>query len=163
MLRFFLFAVIVLCTAAGVAPALVQVDRAQAQRSQLSPALTPGPPALPAPAAIDGFSSVRGQRTEAATATPPPQPPIREIIASAFAPMGPGAVAWGERIAGCESSYNPNAVNAESNARGLFQFLPSTWAGTPFAALSPFDPVANARAAAWLLAAYGPTQWQCRA
>ena len=31
---------------------------------------------------------------------------------------------------------------------GFMQFLPSTWKGSPYAAQSPFDPTANAQAAA---------------
>ncbi len=105
------------------------------------------------------------ERRDVAPAPPatPAQPSVRDIIFSAFAPLGPGAVNWAWQIAWCESKYDPNAVNPASNAQGLFQFLPSTWAGTPYAAYSPFDPGANANAAVWLLQAYGPTQWECRA
>ena len=66
------------------------------------------------------------------------------------------------RIAWCESRYHPNSVNTDSQASGLFQFLPSTWSGTPWANQSPFDPVANANAAAWLYSHYGPGRWACR-
>jgi hypothetical protein len=91
------------------------------------------------------------------------QPSVQDIIREAFQPLGDGYVDWAERIAFCESTYNPNAVNAASGAKGLFQFLPSTWQGTPFASASPFDPRANAQAAAWLLQTYGPSQWECQA
>jgi len=112
------------------------------------------------------------QAARAAQAAPPPPAPappaapapaqsIQGIITSAFSPLGSGAVAWALRVASCESGDNPNAVNASSGASGLFQFLRSTWAGTPYAASSVFDPVANARAAAWLYARSGPGQWQC--
>ena len=96
---------------------------------------------------------------------PPPAPPpsIQQIITDAFSPLGGSAVGWALQIAHCESTNNPNAVNTDSNAQGLFQFLPSTWAGTPYASQSPFDPTANAKAAAWLLQTYGPSQWQCQA
>jgi len=87
---------------------------------------------------------------------------IPDIITAAFSPLGSGAVSWALRVARCESGYNPNAVNASSGAAGLFQFLRSTWAGTPYAASSPFDPVANARAAAWLYVHGGPGNWQCK-
>ena len=70
-------------------------------------------------------------------------------------------MSWALRVAACESGDNPNAVNASSGAAGLFQFLRSTWARTPYAASSPFDPVANARAAAWLYVHGGPGNWQC--
>ena len=44
-----------------------------------------------------------------------------------------------------ESRDDPGA-NPRSGAQGLFQFLPSTWRGTPQgrAGLSPFDPVGGA-------------------
>jgi hypothetical protein len=110
------------------------------------------------------------QAARAATSAPPPPQPaaapaapqsIQGIITSAFAPLGPGAVSWALRVAACESSDNPNAVNASSGASGLFQFLRSTWALTPYAGASIFDPVANARAAAWLYVHGGPGNWQC--
>src|SRR5437899_18883 len=84
-----------------------------------------------------------------------PSGSIQDIIRAAFAPLGSGAVSWALRVASCESGYNPNAVNASSGAAGLFQFLRSTWAGTPYAGSSIFDPVANAKAAAWLYSTYG--------
>jgi soluble lytic murein transglycosylase-like protein len=88
---------------------------------------------------------------------------IQQIILDAFAPLGAAAQTWALRIAKCESNYNPYAVNRSSGAAGLFQFLPSTWAGSPYHAQSPFDPVANARAAAWLYQRSGPSQWECKA
>jgi hypothetical protein len=99
----------------------------------------------------------------AASAAASQSPSVQDIIRDAFQPLGDGSVAWAEKIAFCESTYDPNAVNVASGAEGLFQFLPSTWQGTPFASASPFDPRANAQAAAWLLQTYGPSQWECRA
>jgi hypothetical protein len=93
---------------------------------------------------------------------PPPPPNIAKIINDAFSPLGPAAVTWAMRIAYCESRYHPNSVNTDSGASGLFQFLPSTWSGTPWASQSPFDPVANANAAAWLYSHYGPGRWSCK-
>ncbi|HEY7202361.1 MAG TPA: transglycosylase SLT domain-containing protein [Candidatus Dormibacteraeota bacterium] len=87
---------------------------------------------------------------------------IPAIITAAFSPLGSGAVTWALRVAKCESGYNPNAVNASSGAAGLFQFMRSTWAGTPYAGSSIFDPVANARAAAWLYVHGGPGNWSCK-
>lgn len=144
------------------------------------PALAMGPMATPAPPAqrahqpvSQDLKSDREQMLEAAvqerTAAPAVQaaaqqpPSVQDIIREAFQPLGDQSVDWAEKIAFCESTYNPNAVNASSGAEGLFQFLPSTWQGTPFAAASPFDPSANAHAAAWLLQTYGPSQWECQA
>jgi len=92
----------------------------------------------------------------------PPPPYIAKIINDAFSPLGPAAVQWAINVAYCESRYHPNSVNSESGASGLFQFMPSTWSGTPWASQSPFDPVANAQAAAWLYSHYGPGRWTCQ-
>jgi soluble lytic murein transglycosylase-like protein len=71
---------------------------------------------------------------------------------------------WAYRVAWCESRYNPGAYNRSSGAAGLFQFIPSTWRNTPQgrAGMSPFDPYANAEAAAWLYKVGGPRHWSCR-
>lgn len=104
----------------------------------------------------------------AAAAQPPPPPPppavsgpLPDIIRQSWAPLGPSTANWAVRLAQCESTMNPYAVNRWSGAAGLFQFLPSTWATTPWHAQSPFDPVANSQAAAWLYARYGARQWVC--
>src|SRR5215472_7595263 len=86
---------------------------------------------------------------------------IQAIILDAFAPLGAAAQSWALRVAKCESNYNPYAVNRSSGASGLFQFLPSTWAASPYRASSVFDPSANAHAAAWLYQHSGPNQWSC--
>lgn len=110
--------------------------------------------AQPAPAAA--------AQPAAAAPAPAPQPPtVPQVIQTAFTPLGPDAVNWALRVSSCESQYNPQAVNASTGAAGLFQFLPSTWDSSPYAASSPFDPTANAQAAAWLYQTSGPSQWQC--
>jgi hypothetical protein len=86
---------------------------------------------------------------------------MRAIILAAWAPLGSGTANWAIPLAQCESGLNPYAVNRSSGAAGLFQFLATTWAGTPWRAQSPFDPNANAQAAAWLYAKYGASQWSC--
>jgi regulator of protease activity HflC (stomatin/prohibitin superfamily) len=92
----------------------------------------------------------------------PPPPYIAKIIDDAFGPLGPAAVQWAINVAYCESRYHPNSVNSDSGASGLFQFMPGTWGGTSWASQSPFDPVANAQAAAWLYSRYGPGRWTCQ-
>lgn len=82
-------------------------------------------------------------------------------IEKAFAPQGQAAVNWGLRVAKCESGYNPNAVNPSSGTEGLFQFMPSTWRGTPYGHQNVFDPWYNSLGAAWLYQRDGPGQWQC--
>jgi hypothetical protein len=66
------------------------------------------------------------------------------------------------RVATCESGLDPNNVTPPYDASGLFQFLPGTWASTPFAAQSVFDPVANANAAAWMWSVGRRNEWVCQ-
>lgn len=87
---------------------------------------------------------------------------IAAAIHNAFVALGDRALQWAFNVAWCESRYHPNSVNSSSGAAGLFQFLPSTWAFTPQHASSPFDPVANSNAAAWLYSRDGPSQWVCQ-
>lgn len=69
------------------------------------------------------------------------------------------------RISWCESRHNPAARSPGGHA-GLFQFAASTWAYAShragFGGWSPFNPYANAHAAAWLYRAEGPTHWTCK-
>jgi uncharacterized protein YraI len=66
------------------------------------------------------------------------------------------------RVAQCESGLDPNQVTPPYEASGLFQFLPGTWASTPFAAQNIFDPVANANAAAWMWSVGRRNEWVCQ-
>ena len=66
------------------------------------------------------------------------------------------------RVAICESGLDPYNVTPPYDASGLFQFLPSTWASTPFAGQSIFDPVANANAAAWMWSVGRRGEWVCQ-
>ncbi|MFI5273209.1 MAG: transglycosylase family protein [Ktedonobacterales bacterium] len=67
-------------------------------------------------------------------------------------------------IAACESGYNPGAVNPSSDASGVFQFLPSTWATTSYAGYSPFNAWANVNAAhqVFVRDGYSWREWQCQ-
>jgi soluble lytic murein transglycosylase-like protein len=64
----------------------------------------------------------------------------------------------------CESRWNPLAVNGGgSGSSGLFQFLPSTYARTPYGRHSIFSAWWNALAAAWLVRRDGGwSEWTCR-
>ena len=86
---------------------------------------------------------------------------IQAIIERAFAPLGQRGIAWALCIAKHESGFRPNVCyeNSQSQACGLFQFEPGTWAGTPYAKYSRFNPVANAEAAKWLYTKDGPWPW----
>ncbi len=107
-------------------------------------------------------AQAQAARIAALSNHPPPPPQIAKYIYDAFNPLGPRAVQWAMNVAWCESRYHPNSVNSESGAAGLFQFLPSTWAFTPYSTHSPFDPQYNALAAAWLYHRSGPNQWVCQ-
>jgi hypothetical protein len=135
-----------------------QMAQVDAWSQQLKQGLADYQAQLDAIAAAEAES----QRIAALNNHPPPPAWIGKIITDAFSPLGPDAVVWAMRIAWCESRYHPNSVNSDSQASGLFQFLPSTWGGTPWAKQSPFDPVANAQAAAWLYSHYGPGRWECK-
>lgn len=53
-------------------------------------------------------------------------------------------------IAHRESRYNWNVTNRSSGAAGLFQFMPRTWAYTPYRRKSPYNPRWAALAAMWM-------------
>jgi uncharacterized protein YraI len=65
------------------------------------------------------------------------------------------------QVAQCESLLDPNAVNWASGASGLFQFLPGTFASTPYANYDILDPWANANAAAWMWSVGRRGEWVC--
>lgn len=62
----------------------------------------------------------------------------------------------------CETTDWLHLTNATSGARGPWQFLPSTWATTPLAGFSPYDPLAAALAAAWMHAHGRGGEWACQ-
>lgn len=66
------------------------------------------------------------------------------------------------RVARCESNLDPNAINAGGDTHGLFQFLPSTFASTPYADQSIYDPWANANAAGWMWSQGRRNEWVCQ-
>lgn len=111
---------------------------------------------------VEAEVQAQAARIAALSNHPPPPAYIATLITNAFSPLGARAVTWAINVAYCESRYHPNSVNSSSGASGLFQFLPSTWAFTPQHAQSPFDPAANALAAAWLYKRDGPSQWVCQ-
>ncbi len=66
------------------------------------------------------------------------------------------------RVAMCESNLDPNAVNGPGGSYGLFQFLPGTWATTPYASYDIFDPWASANAAGWMWSVGRRGEWVCQ-
>ena len=68
--------------------------------------------------------------------------------------------AAGIRVMYCESSGDPRADNGV--CKGLFQFNPGTWASTPEAGNSIWDPYAQIRATAWMWAHGRRNEWSCQ-
>ncbi len=89
-----------------------------------------------------------------------------DIIAIIYA----AADRWGQpradmlRVARCESNLDPSAVNPSSGASGLFQFMPSTFAGTPNGKRgeSIFDAYSSADATGWMWANGMRNHWECQ-
>jgi len=86
---------------------------------------------------------------------------VVEAINLAAATYGNGSALW--RKARCETggTYSRHARNTSSGAAGLFQFLPSTWASTPYRVFSPFSAYANALAAGWMHTHGRGGEWEC--
>lgn len=122
------------------------------------------PTTIPAPARA---SVARQVITQPAPAAPHMSAPVvgggsvQQMIRSVFGAYANQALA----IAACESGYNPGATNRSSGAAGIFQFLRSTWAHTPYAGSSPYDAGANIQAAHWVFVhdGYSWREWSCRA
>ena len=90
---------------------------------------------------------------------------VQTIIQDVFGQDTPAAM----NIAWCESTNNPNAINAtaigNSHAEGLFQILyPSTWYTTSQAGNSPFDARANTIAAheIFIRDSHSWREWACQ-
>jgi LysM repeat protein len=90
---------------------------------------------------------------------------VTSMIYSVFGPYAPAAIS----VAKCESDLNPRAYNPISirgnHSIGIFQILyPSTWMGTPQAANSPYDPMANILAAHSIFVrdGYSWREWVCK-
>jgi hypothetical protein len=66
-----------------------------------------------------------------------------------------------KRKARCESRLRWWAYNRASRATGVFQFLPSTWATTPYAGRSPWRAKWSALAAAWMHSVGRGREWAC--
>lgn len=85
---------------------------------------------------------------------------VQDIINQTF-----GGYAWqAQRVAACESGFNPNAVNYSSDAEGVFQFLYGTWVGTPYAGYSRQNAWANVQAAWYVFQrdGYSWREWSCK-
>jgi soluble lytic murein transglycosylase-like protein len=101
-------------------------------------------------------SEVGGERDEGYEAAAPVSGgSISEIISSAAAEFGLDG-GYLLSVASCESRLDPSAVNAVGY-HGLFQFDETTWAAYGYGSI--YDPVAQARTAARLLAAGQTSRW----
>jgi hypothetical protein len=66
------------------------------------------------------------------------------------------------RVARCESTLNPCAVNHSGPYYGLFQYLKSTWRSTPYGNRDIFDPEAQALATGWMWKQGRRNEWVCQ-
>ena len=125
------------------------------------------------PVFADGGVPVEGAPVDAAPAEPVTggtygpggggysEQQITDIIYEAAANYGQSSEDM-LRVARCESSLNPNAVGGGGAYHGLFQFVPSTFAGTPYGQYDIYDPWANANAAGWMWSEGRKSEWVCQ-
>lgn len=66
------------------------------------------------------------------------------------------------RVARCESGLDPHAVGGGGSYIGLFQFVPSTFAATPYGQYEITDAWANANAAGWMWSEGRKGEWVCQ-
>ena len=90
------------------------------------------------------------------------QPNVVEAINLAAATYGYGQTLWAKVNCETGGTLSARALNSSSGAAGLFQFVPSTWASTPYARFSVWSPYANALAAGWMHAHGRAGEWSCR-
>lgn len=92
--------------------------------------------------------------------------PFELLWRRAACESGPGPRAATPPVA--ERHVNPSARNPVAEARsgehavGLYGFLPSTFASTPYASMAITSPYANALAAAWMEKSGRGGEWTCR-
>lgn len=86
---------------------------------------------------------------------PPPAGSVSEILYAAAAEFGLDG-GYLVSVASCESGLNPAAVNP-AGYHGLFQFAESTWASYGYGSI--YDPTAQARTAARMLASGMASHW----
>jgi hypothetical protein len=115
-------------------------------RPAATPEPTPTPTPTPEPVAVAAPAPV---------APPAPAGSITAIIYAAAAEYGLDG-GYLLSVASCESGLNPSAVNP-AGYHGLFQFSVGTWAANGYGSI--YDPVAQARTAARMIAAGGASRW----
>lgn len=90
---------------------------------------------------------------------------IRSLVSRHFHPED---INQAIRVIWCESSFDPNRVDPNSGAAGLFQHLPQFWEDRSeqagFGGFDILSPEANVGVAAWLVyKGRGWEHWSCRA
>jgi soluble lytic murein transglycosylase-like protein len=129
------------------------------QRGLLDARLTPSPsPTSTSTTSTSSSTTVVAQApASAAPAAPAPAPAgsVSQIIYSAADEFGLGG-SYLLSVASCESGLNPNAYNS-AGYYGLFQFDQTTWGAYGYGSI--YDPTAQARTAARLLAAGQSSRW----
>jgi soluble lytic murein transglycosylase-like protein len=108
---------------------------------QIRPLETPSPSPSPEPEAVKAPAAPAGS--------------IAAIVYAAAAEYGLSGD-YLLSVASCESGLNPSAVNP-AGYHGLFQFGSGTWATEGYGSI--YDPVAQARTAARMLAAGQASRW----
>ena len=116
---------------------------------QSRPTPTPTPTETPTPEAPEPAAE------PVAEPVPAPAGSVTEILYAAAAEFGIDG-AYLVSVASCESGLNPGAVNP-AGYHGLFQFAESTWASYGYGSI--YDPAAQARTAARMLAAGMASHW----
>lgn len=114
--------------------------------------------ALPTPRRITSITpDILPTVTPSATPTVQTAPvgSVEDVIYAAAAEFGLDG-GYLLSVAVCESGLDPNAYNP-AGYHGLFQFDQTTWAGNGYGSI--YDPVAQARTAARLLAAGEASRW----
>ena len=111
-------------------------------------------PGDPAPAPVSGGAYGPGGASYS-------EQQIVEIIEEAARNYGQSSADM-LRVARCESGLDPYAVGGGGAYHGLFQFVPSTFAGTPYGQYDIYDPWANANAAAWMWSEGQKSSWVCQ-
>jgi hypothetical protein len=125
-----------------------------------------GPGSVTAPVLYQGHTShywhrlayLRGRRVRQLKRTLMTSPSVSEAINLAATVYGNGSLLWS--LARCESTLDPGAKNA-SGSSGLMQFMPSTFASTPYGRFSIWSPYASAMAGGWMLAHGRRSEWVC--
>lgn len=124
---------------------------------QSRPAATPEPtpPPTPTPEVVVPAAPVAPVAPAVEVAPPAPAGSVTAIIYAAAAEYGLSGP-YLLSVAACESGLNPSAVNS-AGYYGLFQFSSSTWASNGYGSI--YDPVAQARTAARMIAGGGAGHW----